>query len=547
MLDLHTPSAEDARSAISAFAELVASPEHLHSYRISNLSLWNAASAGLDRSAIEHSLVSNSRYPVPQSLLVRISDTLSRFGKLILVPGPNDMTLQLEILDRAVQREVEARREIRKFLQPQIGEGIFHINLMDRGNLKQACMKQGYPIEDRVPLVPGDPFPVALRADLATGASFALRPYQKLAVSTFIGGSKPGNGYGVVVLPCGAGKTIVGMGVMAELGYETLIIAPNITAVRQWIREILAKTSVNEADIGEYSGEKKEIRPITVASYQILTWRAEKDAEFAHFGLFRERKWGLVIYDEVHLLPAPVFRMTAEIQSRHRLGLTATLVREDGLETDVFSLVGPKRYDISWRDVESLGFIAKASCREYRIELPNDLRLRYVACGPRDQARIAAENPGKIPCVQELIHKHSGEHILIIGQYLEQLEKCAAIIKAPLITGRMPNAKRDELYQAFREGKQRILIVSKVANFAVDLPDASVAIQISGSFGSRQEEAQRLGRIMRPKEQPVVFYSLVSRYTVEEEFSLNRQRFLGEQGYTYIIDSWELEEQRKQA
>jgi len=540
MLDIHVPGAAEARPELSAFAELVAAPEHLHTYRMGNLTLWNAASAGISADQVCATLDNYARYSVPPSVKTRIRDAYSRFGKLVLLPSPEPEMLRLEIVDAVVRKEVESRKDLRKFLMPLATEAkAFHIPLIEQGNFKQACMRAGFPVEDRVPLRDGAPLSVNMRTQMNSGPAFALRAYQASALESFIGGGLPGNGYGIVVLPCGAGKTVVGMATMAKLGFETLIITPNVTAARQWIREILDKTDLPPDMIGEYSGTSKEFRPVTVASYQILTWRASKEDEFAHLGIFRGRNWGLVIYDEVHLLPAPVFRMTSSIQSVHRLGLTATLVREDGLESDVFSLVGPRRFEIGWRDLESQGFIAKAECQEYRISLGDRERAAYVVAQPREQARLAAENNRKIDVVEALVKHHAGEPTLVIGQYLDQLDAVAQRLKAPVITGRMPNARRDELYQAFRDGKERVLVVSKVANFAIDLPDASVAIQISGSFGSRQEEAQRLGRIMRPKERAARFYTLVSRHTVEEEYSMNRQRFLGEQGYSYRIGIWE--------
>lgn len=578
LLDLHSPNAELARGHLSGFAELVSSPEHMHTYRVNDLTLWNAAAAGLDTTSILSALESWSRYGIPASLRFRIKEALSRWGSLSLCPGSSEGELFLMVHDPDLLPELSARRELRSLIMPHPQmELCFTLGAMDRGTLKQTLMRLGYPVKDEIPLKPGAPFPIHLKgqigqtsmasdgkvstveltgpgADLtgpggklgtwsvaSSQAAFSLRPYQLGARDAFLGGGLPGNGYGVVVLPCGAGKTIVGIATMAALGFETLILCPNVSAARQWIREILDRTDVKSEDVGEYSGESKLIRPITVATYQILTWRNEESGEFPHFGLFGSRNWGCIIYDEVHLLPAPVFRMTAEIQSKHRLGLTATLVREDGLETDVFSLVGPKRFDIPWKDMEAAGWIAKARCTEYRVPLAPAERGLYVAAKPREQARISACNSRKLDCVEALIHKHSGEHILVIGQYIDQLEEAAKRLRAPFISGSMPNARREELYTAFREGRERVLVVSKVANFAIDLPDASVAIQISGTFGSRQEEAQRLGRIMRPKERQANFYSLVSRMTVEEEYSQNRQRFLGEQGYTYHIDLWESE------
>jgi DNA excision repair protein ERCC-3 len=396
-------------------------------------------------------------------------------------------------------------------------------------------------VKDEAPFASGEPLEVALRGESASGGSFAPRDYQVEAAKAVLGAGGPGTGYGVVVLPCGSGKTIVGMQLMALLGTNTLILTTNVAAVHQWIAELLDKTGLAREDIAEYSGDSKKVAPVTVATYQIITWRPDKNADFPHFALFRERSWGLIIYDEVHLLPAPVFRVTAELQAVRRLGLTATLVREDHAEDAVFSLVGPKRYDVPWKDLEGKGWIAEALCTEIRLDLPDGLKVSYAVAAKREKYRIASENPAKLEAVKELVENHAEDQVLVIGQYLSQLDELASLLAAPIITGRTPNAERERIYDSFRKKETRVIVVSKVANFAIDLPDASMAVQVSGSFGSRQEEAQRLGRILRPKKDGhnSFFYTLVSRFTVEEDFAANRQQFLAEQGYKYSIQHWE--------
>jgi DNA excision repair protein ERCC-3 len=409
------------------------------------------------------------------------------------------------------------------------------LQLTDRGTVKQELLKLGWPVRDDVPLVDGDPLAVELRDQTASGRSFVIRDYQKGAAAALVGNRGPGTGFGTIVLPCGAGKTIVGMIILSQLKTSTLIVTTNVSAVHQWIAELLDKTTLTGDQVAEYTGESKTIKPVTVATYQILTWRPEKDGPYPHFSIFRERSWGLIIYDEVHMLPAPVFRVAAELQAVRRVGLTATLVREDGCEGNVFSLVGPKRYDIPWKDLEQIGWIATAECIEIRLELPADISVAYAVADQRKKYRIASENPLKENVVRELVRKFPQDKILVIGQYLEQLDKLAHLLGAPVITGKTPNEERDSLYRGFREGKTPVLVVSKVANFAIDLPDASMAIQVSGSFGSRQEEAQRLGRILRPKERTSHFFTLITSNTVEEDFGANRQKFLAEQGYAYRI------------
>jgi len=541
LLDVHASRFEEAREALGTFALLEKSPEHLHTYRITPLSLWNAAAAGLTPDDVVASLSGFTRYELPRDIPFIVKDTMARFGALVLVDAKAESPeavprLILICRDSTLERQIRSDRGLGKWLSP-CNEG-FSLRLVDRGTVKIELLKRGWPVQDEASLRDGTPLPLALKfGDAETG--WHMRPYQIEAVTSFIGGNRPGSGYGVIVLPCGSGKTIVGMAAMAAVGRTTLVITTNIAAVHQWRDELLAKTDIDPDMIGEYTGASKTIKPITIATYQILTWRPDKNADFPHFGILRREPWGLIVCDEVHLLPAPVFRVVAELQAVRRLGLTATLVREDGKEEDVFCLIGPKRYDVPWKELEKKGFIAEAWCREVRIQMNDDTRLAYAVATQRAKIRIAAENPMKEDVVVALAEHHAGEGILVIGQYIEQLKRYAALLKAPLITGATPEAERETLYAAFRTGEIRLLVVSKVANFAIDLPDASVAIQVSGSFGSRQEEAQRLGRILRPKQQNSFFYSLVSRYSVEEEFADNRRRFLIEQGYRYAIETWD--------
>lgn len=533
LLDTHDPGFETARGRISRFAELEKSPEHIHTFKMSPLSLWNAASAGLGVDEILEDLNGFCRYPVPDNIHRQVSEVLGRYGKLVLTETSDPERLRLEVRDPSLKLEISHQKKLRGYLRDD-GEH-FTLNFLDRGVLKLEMIKLGYPVEDLVPLKDGEPLEITLRNAQTDGRPFSVRDYQTDAVRAFLGNRGPGSGFGAVVLPCGAGKTVVGMAVMAELKTGTLIITTNVAAVHQWRDELLSKTSLTEEDIGEYTGARKDIRKVTIATYQILVWRKDKQSEFTHFSVFRERNWGLVIYDEVHLLPAPVFRVTAEIQSIRRLGLTATLVREDGAEDHVFTLVGPKRYDVPWKLLEEKGWIARAWCSEIRIDLSDEDKILYATAEKRRKVRIAAENSRKQDLALELITRHPDDQILVIGQYLDQLEAVARKTGAPLITGQTPNDKREQIYGSFKRGEVKTIVVSKVANFAIDLPDASVAIQISGSFGSRQEEAQRLGRILRPKSRDSHFYSLVSRMTVEEEFAANRQKFLTEQGYRYAI------------
>jgi DNA excision repair protein ERCC-3 len=539
LLEVDHALAEEAREAILPFADLMKSPEHVHTYRITNLSLWNASASGLEADEILEQLERFSRYPLPPNLVTEIRAQMSRYGLVELLPG-NKGEIFLQVVDPRFTDDVFLNPDVRKFLPDDAMDGDpcrRRVRSRDRGEIKIALTGIGFPARDLVGYVDGEKLDVQLAETLVDGRPFGLRNYQRAAMEAFYQNGSPEGGQGVVVLPCGAGKTVVGIGSMVLAGARTLILVTNTVAAKQWIRELVEKTSLTEADIGEYDGAAKEVRPVTVATYQILIYRRKKDGGFPHMELFRRENWGLIIYDEVHVLPAPVFRATSEIQSRRRLGLTATLVREDGRETEVFSLIGPKRYELPWRELESKGWIAEAHCHEVRVPFPDELRASYASADKRRKYRVAAENPRKEDVVLRILRRHAGDHVLIIGGYLSQLRSLARATGAPLITGQVPSGERERLYDAFRRGDIRILVVSKVANFAVDLPEANVAIQVSGTFGSRQEEAQRLGRILRPKEADTRFYSLVTSHTSEQEFSLRRQLFLTEQGYHYgVVD-----------
>lgn len=524
MLDVHSEAANSCRDQIIAFSELVKAPEHVHTYSISAISLWNATSAGLSASEIITRLERWSRFDIPAGVRTYIEDISSRFGKLVLVPG-DDESYTLNVMDPFIAKAISSNRTLAGIVRRTEDPSRFSIRRYDRGTAKLELIRLGYPVDDRIPLAKSEP----VHIDLNVG----LRDYQKLAKESILGDMGPGTGFGTIVMPCGSGKTVVGLSLMASLKTRTLILCPNVVAVHQWMNELRAKTDIDPELIGEYSGERKELKPVTVCTYQVLTYRSSKDDDFPHMKVIQEGNWGLVIYDEVHMLPAPVFKITAELQSVYRAGLTATLIREDGREEDVFSLVGPKRFDIPWTDLSQAGWIAEAYCIEIRTPLPAELELPYAIAQKREKYKIASTNAEKMKIVEVLLSKHRGESIIIIGQYLDQLMEVRRHFGFPVITGSTPNSKRDELYARFRDGSEKVLIVSKVANFAIDLPDASVAIQISGTFGSRQEEAQRLGRILRPKRKSSFFYSVITRNTVEEEFSANRQRFLVEQGYRY--------------
>lgn len=524
-----------ARNTLSRFAELEKSPEHIHTYRLSPISLWNAASLGITSAEVLDDLERFSKYEIPQNITYEIQDFISRYGKVKLTTA-GDM-LELASTDELIITEIWNNRDIRPHLDELVDNFTVLIDPSNRGFIKQSLIKLGYPVEDLAGYTPGAPFDISLRERTLDGEKFIMRKYQVEAIESFYAGGTERGGSGVIVLPCGSGKTIIGIGAMGKCSAMTLILATNITALRQWRQELLDKTALTDDDIGEYSGEHKLIKPITIATYHILTYRKTKLSEFPHFALFNREDWGLIIYDEVHLLPAPVFRYTANIQAKRRLGLTATLIREDGRESDVFSLIGPKKYDVPWKDLERQGWIAQASCTEIRVPLPDDIRIMYATAGLRKKYRTASENPMKIEVVEKLVKRHRDDLVLIIGQYISQLEMIAEEFMAPIITGKVDNIEREKLYNAFRRGKIKLLVVSKVANFAVDLPDANVAIQVSGTFGSRQEEAQRLGRILRPKKNKSIarFYSIVTRDTQDQVFAAKRQLFLTEQGYSYEI------------
>jgi len=549
LLEVDNPRYEAARDELSRFAELEKSPEHIHTYRVTPLSLWNAAAAGSNAAEINAALARYSKFDLPSNVLADIEDYIGRFGRVKLLHDAGRLVLRSD--DTLLMTEIERNSHIRLFLRGRIDARTLEVDPAARGHVKHALVAFGYPAEDLAGYVEGEALQFTLRTTTLGGEAFAPRHYQTDSVGAFWAGGSSRGGSGVVVLPCGAGKTLVGMGVIEKVGASTLILCPSTTAVRQWIRELLDKTNLTADQVGEYTGEHKEIRPVTVTTYQIMTYRpfvvrveTGEIGEFPHFELFTNHDWGLIIYDEVHLLPAPVFRVTAEIQARRRLGLTATLVREDGREEDVFSLIGPKKFDVPWKDLEQQGWIATAECTEVRVKLLPSERLDYVlAEDSRLKYRIAAENPLKLDVMLELVEKHCNDNVLVIGQYIAQLKQIASVLNAPLITGKTPNHEREVLYRDFRDGKIKLLVVSKVANFAVDLPDANVAIQVSGTFGSRQEEAQRLGRILRPKADggPAHFYTLVTRDTKDQDFSANRQLFLTEQGYRYtIIDAHEI-------
>lgn len=530
LLEVDHPEAKAARGAIAPFAELERAPEHVHTYRVTPLALWNARAAGHDAEQVVDALVRFSRYAVPQALLVDVVDVMGRYGRLQLVQSPVH-GLVMVALDRAVLEEVLRQKKITPLLGTRVDPDTVIVHPSERGHLKQALLKIGWPAEDLAGYVDGEAHPIALAED-----GWTLRSYQREAVEGFWAG-----GSGVVVLPCGAGKTLVGAAAMAQAQATTLILVTNTVAGRQWKRELVARTSLTEDEIGEYSGERKEIRPVTIATYQVITRRTK--GEYRHLELFDSRDWGLVIYDEVHLLPAPVFRMTADLQSRRRLGLTATLVREDGREGDVFSLIGPKRYDAPWRDIEQQGWIAPADCVEVRVTLTDAERMAYAVAEPEERYRMASTAHTKTAVVRSVLDRHPGEPTLVIGAYLDQLEELGTELDAPVIQGSTSNREREALFDRFRAGEVPVLVVSKVANFSIDLPEASVAIQVSGTFGSRQEEAQRLGRLLRPKGdgRQAHFYSVVSRDTLDTDYAAHRQRFLAEQGYAYrIVDADDL-------
>ncbi|MFO1051966.1 MAG: DNA repair helicase XPB [Planctomycetota bacterium] len=539
LLEVHHPRFDEARARLAWFAELEKSPEFVHFYRITKVSIWNAAALGHPLEEILGYLVSASRYPVAQSVLDEVRRWYGRYGLIRFAPSSHPAELRMEVDGAEELAEILESRSIRPLLHAERADarGV-PFPTENRGVLKHCLVKLGFPVRDEAGYRGGAALTIALRKVTASGASFVLREYQTRAAESFWQDGSARGGSGVIVLPCGAGKTVVGLGVMALANTRTLILTTNTVAVRQWRRELLERTSLRPEDVGEYTGDRKEVAPVTIATYQILTWRRTRTEPFTHFALLEQNDWGLIVYDEVHLLPAPVFRATAAIQARRRLGLTATLVREDGREGDVFSLIGPKRFELPWRDLERQGFLAAAHCIEVRIPL-NAMRAQiYASSSPRRRQKLAAENERKLEVCAELMRIHAGDRVLVIGQYLDQIRVLARTLGLPLITGRTPTAERERLYADFRDGRIRALVVSKVGNFAIDLPDANVLIQVSGTFGSRQEEAQRLGRVLRPKGDgggSALFYTLVSDDTCDLDFSGRRQLFLAEQGYAYEI------------
>ncbi|HLX39212.1 MAG TPA: DNA repair helicase XPB [Ktedonobacteraceae bacterium] len=540
LLEVDHPQHAEARDTLAQFAELEKSPEHIHTYRLSPLSLWNAAAGGMNADMVIEQLTHYSKYSIPSNITVDIREYMSRYGRIKLIREGDALLLISQ--DTALMAEILHHKRTQPYLLRQINSHTIQVDASRRGHIKQALIHIGFPAEDLAGYTDGSPLPLKLEPITRAGKDFKPRNYQYAASAAFYANGAPSGGSGVVVLPCGAGKTIVGLAAMADIQRATLILTPNTVAVRQWIHEILDKTDIPPEMVGEYTGERKDICPITVSTYQILTYRRAETDDFPHFALFTSFDWGLIIYDEVHLLPAPVFRITAEIQARRRLGLTATLVREDGRETDVFSLIGPKKYDVPWRELEKQGWIATAECHEIRVSMTEDEQLNYAIAEEREKYRLAAESPAKLVVTRHLAERHRDDQVLIIGQYIEQLKLLADELDAPLLTGRTSTRQREILYDQFRRGELKRLVVSKVANFAIDLPDANVAIQVSGTFGSRQEEAQRLGRILRPKTDGSLayFYSIVTRDTRDQEFSANRQLFLTEQGYRYLIEDAEV-------
>lgn len=537
LLETMGPHFRAARDALVRFAELVKSPDYVHTYRVTPLSLWNAASAGMTVEEVLATLDRWAKYEIPPNVPVSIRQTMGKWGRLKLHKDPRGLRLDAD--EPVLMTEVCSLKPVQTLLGKRVSETSVLVDPGNRGELKQVLTHAGLPVEDLAGYRDGAALELEILPETKSGHAWGLREYQRDAVDAFFGDTVAQGGNGVVVLPCGAGKTMVGIAAMARLGMKTLILCTNVTALRQWRAEILERTTLTEDEVTEYSGELKDIKSVTLSTYQMLTFRKSKNEEFVHFGIFDRENWGLVIYDEVHLLPAPIFRAVAHLQARRRLGLTATLVREDGKETDVFALIGPKRYDVPWKDLEHQGWIAAALCTELRVEFGDEDRLRYAVADDREKFRIASTNARKLPVIEELLARHEGDRVLILGMYVDQLEWLSRKLGFPLIEGKTPQKRRDELYDRFRHGEERVLVISKVGNFSVDLPDANVAIQVSGTWGSRQEEAQRLGRILRPKggENKASFYSIVTRDSVEQTFGEKRQLFLTEQGYAYRIET----------
>lgn len=543
LLEVYNPKFEEVRNELSKFAELIKSPEHVHTYLISPISIWNASASGITLENILTTIEKYSKFDVPKNVIDNIQTIYSRFGKVELLKSSSEQELLLTIKDYNVELEILANNKLKKYLKTKEKTGCYRVSILDRGDLKVDFFNYNIPINDIAGYTQGQPLPITLRTSTLSGQFFQLRDYQKMASESFYQSGSDFGGHGTIVLPCGSGKTIIGIDIISKVKMYTLILATSVASVHQWIREILDKTDICANKIGEYTGDKKEIKPITVTTYQMLIYRKNKTEEFPHLGIFQAQNWGLIIYDEVHLLPAPIFKITSGIQSKRRLGLTATLIREDGHEKDVFCLIGPKKFDTPWKVLEKQGWISEALCYEIKLPLPEDQLIDYLTSDQKSKFTIAAQNPYKLNALKDILQNHNNQQTLIIGQYIDQLKKTAAALNAPLITGKTANTERDELYSKFRNKEIKILVVSKVANFSIDLPDACVLLQISGTYGSRQEEAQRLGRILRPKEQNVsYFYTFTTKDSLEEEYSHKRQRFLTEQGYSYQIDYWEPKE-----
>lgn len=542
LLEVYNPKFEEVRNGLTKFAELVKSPEHIHTYKLTSLSLWNAASSGVKLEEIIDFLYKYSKFDVPENVIQEIISIFSKFGIVELLKY-DERRLLLNIKNNDIDIEINSNPKLKKFVCEKIDNGKYLVPLLLRGDLKIAFFNYNIPVYDIAGYTDGKKIDIKLRDVTLTGKTFRLRDYQIMASESFYRSGSVMGGHGTIVLPCGSGKTIIGIDIMSKINSYTLILTTSVAAVHQWIRELLDKTYLTKEDIGEYTGDKKEIKPITICTYQILIYKREKDEEFVHFNIFKSLNWGLIIYDEVHLLPAPIFRITAEIQSTRRLGLTATLIREDGHEKDVFCLIGPKKFDTPWKVLEKQGWIASAKCVEIKIPLREDLKMEYLLADQKEKFNIAAKNPNKILVLKDILLRHSEIPTLIIGHFIEQLIEVSKHFDLPLITGKTPNSMREEIYNQFKKGEIKKIVVSKVANFSIDLPDATVLIQLSGTYGSRQEEAQRLGRILRPKKHNIsYFYTLTTEDTIEEQYAHNRQRFLTEQGYEYEIDFWRKEE-----
>lgn len=543
LLEVYNNKFEEARNELTKFAELLKSPEHIHTYQISSVSIWNASASGMKLEQILDVLEKYTKFDIPGNVIDNIKNIYARFGKVELIKGIREELLILNIKERNIELEIIAIDKLKKYLVNKIDDGRYEVDILNRGDLKVDFFNYNIPVHDLAGYTQGKALDLKLNKVTKSGNPFALRDYQSMASESFYQAGLNSGGHGTIVLPCGSGKTIIGIDVISKVKTYTLILATSVASVHQWIREILDKTDITEDMIGEYTGDKKEIKPITVTTYQILIYRKDKDGEFPHLGIFQVQDWGLIIYDEVHLLPAPIFKITSGIQSKRRLGLTATLIREDGHEKDVFCLIGPKKFDTPWKVLEKQGWIAEAECFEIKLPLPEDQLIDYLTSDLKSKFAISSQNPLKLAALKDILLKHENQQVLIIGQYIEQLKAVSENLKVPLITGKTPNSVRDELYKKFRNKEVTILVVSKVANFSIDLPDASVLFQISGTYGSRQEEAQRLGRILRPKENNVsYFYTFTTKDSIEEEYAHKRQRFLTEQGYSYQIDYWNPEE-----